>query len=98
MRGGFPVGGIPGILLQSVRCLSNKMQLNSYLQPVNLLVMCQAEYKLVHYPVCPNRATNEIQLSIFGVVEDKVVEVKFAQLSTSNPSSDLASISFGIDR
>lgn len=75
----LPVGGIPGILvLQSVCFLLNRMDAPNDLQPINLFVMCQAEYKFVHYPVSPNRATDEIQLSIFRIIEDEVVKVKLA--------------------
>lgn len=99
MRKGIPVGGIPGILvLKSVCFLLNGIDALKDIQPINLFVMCQAEYKFVHYPISPNRATDEIQFSIFRIIEDEVVKVKLAQVSASNTSSDLDSVNFDIER
>ena len=60
-----------------------------YLQPVNLLIMCELEDELVYYTINSNCTTNKLQLSVGRVVEDKVVPVKVCKFLTTDSASQL---------
>lgn len=51
--------------------------------------MCKLEDELVYDTINANRTTNKLELSVGGVVEDKVVPVKVCQLLSTDSTSQL---------
>ncbi len=60
-----------------------------WLQPVNHLVVGEAENKLVDHPVYSNCATHELQLRVRRVIENKVIAVKISECYSSDSSCHL---------
>lgn len=53
--------------------------------------MGEAENELVHNAVRSNCAADELQFRIVRVIEDEVIEVKFAQVGAPNTTGNLLS-------
>lgn len=51
--------------------------------------MSEAENELIHNAIRPNGTADKLQFCIFRVVEDKMVEVEFAQVGASNSPGNL---------
>jgi hypothetical protein len=58
-----------------------------YSQPVNHPVMGAVEQKLIHNPINPHCATDQLQCRIIRIAEDEVITVKAGQVLPANTTS-----------
>lgn len=58
-------------------------------QPIELPIVCEFEDKFVNHTIDANRATDELEISVCGIVEDEVVPIKSRQAAPPYATSQL---------
>lgn len=68
------------------------------LQPVDLHIMCELVEEFIDDSVNPDRATNQFQLSVLGILEDEVVLVEVRQSVPPNAPRQLERVHVSQER